>query len=108
MASTKSHKVHNLLAKGLTPTEVVARLKVSRSMVYKIKNEMVGSGVLSGKVKKEVGTQARPTPTLHTPPPAPTPSIAGLGAFHANKPVVRKQEVAKPKTLWQFIKGWFK
>jgi len=108
MASTKSHKVRNLLQKGLTPTEVVARLKVSRSMVYKIKTEMVASGELGSKVRKEVVSTAKPTPTLHSPPPAPTPSIAGLGSFHANKPIVRKQEVVKPKTLWQSIKEWFK
>jgi len=84
MASTKSHKIRNLLQKGLTPTEVVARLKVSRSMVYKIKTEMVASGELGRKVRKEVVSTAKPTP------------------------VTPKQEVVKPKTLWQSIKEWFK
>ena len=60
--------------------------------------------IARGELRKAV----KPTPTLHSPPPAPTPSIAGLGSFHASKQAQTKPAVVRPKTLWQSIKEWFR
>lgn len=98
MASTKSHKIRNLLQKGLTPTEVVARLKVSRSTVYRIRSEMVEDGLLDI-------ISLQPT-KVKTPKPKPKPKLAPKPKPKP-KPVP-VQEVVKPKTLWQSMKEWFK
>jgi hypothetical protein len=120
MADTKTNKVRKLLQKGLTPTEIVNRLKVSRSMVYKVRGDLVASDTVSKNINKEVDTVAKSVRTLHSPPPEPTPWVAGIGAFNANKQVTPTgafnttkhvtptQEEVKPKTLWQSIKEWFK
>ena len=92
MKSTKSYKVSKLLEKGLTVSEVVTRLKVSRSMVYKVRGEMVEDGLLDIISLQPTGLKA-PIPRLKP------------------KPVqvsVQIQEEVKPKTLWQSIKEWFK
>lgn len=100
MANTKTQKARRLLQKGLSVNEVIKRGDVSRSIVYKVKNDMIARG--------ELRKTGKPVPTLNNPPPAPTPSIAGLGAFHASKQAPIKRDVVKPKTLWQSIKEWFK
>lgn len=99
MASTKTQKARRLLQKGLSVNEIIKRGDVSRSIVYKVRTDMIARG--------ELRKSGKTAPTLHSPPPAPTPSIAGLGAFHASKQAPTKPAVVKPKTLWQSIKEWF-
>ena len=44
MANTKTQKARRLLQKGLSVNEVIKRGDVSRSIVYKVKNDMIARG----------------------------------------------------------------
>lgn len=99
--TTKAYKVSKLLQKGLKPVEVMERLKVSRSMVYRVRGEMVEDGLLDIISLQPTGVKT-PKPKLKPVPVTPKQEVP--------KPVsvVPKQEAVKPKTLWQSVKEWFK
>ena len=106
MASNNTTKVRKLLKNGYSIKDVVGKLRISRSMVYRIRAEMVAAGDLPKPEYKTPKPVEAPIRTLQGVPPEPAKTPYGLGSFHTNKPPIVTQKV-QPKTLWQRLKEIF-